>query len=401
MKIKYFNKEYYCFLFLTAATFIQITAFTSCIADITSMPIKIILSNSSATLSPGESLTLTANVFPDEATNKEVVWSSSDPTIAEVNNGVVTALQEGIASINVSSISGNIAVSCLLTVVYTGPKVVIEKAPRIIATGEQLKLKASISPEGNTPNVTLKWSSSDEVVATVNNEGVVTAISPGKVSISTTATTGEYWPATFDLTVFSGAFCMITINLRSATNSTFTCNGIGSIFIDWGDDTPVASHNIKNQLSEYSHKYTNVNSPYTITILGESTTQFQCYDLKETKNLNIEKIELISRNSLGILKCNHTQLDYLDVSGCTSIIELKCNNNKLTKLDLINNIALQNIDCSYNQLNTQSLNDLFHSLHNNFSNKSINIYGNPGYSSSDNRIARNKGWRFYNHWGFY
>ncbi|MDR2026560.1 MAG: Ig-like domain-containing protein [Prevotellaceae bacterium] len=64
------------------------------------------LDQSRFTLAVGDSKTLTAVVSPDNATNKEVRWSSSDTEIATVDNGVVTAVAEGSASIIVTAVDG-------------------------------------------------------------------------------------------------------------------------------------------------------------------------------------------------------------------------------------------------------------------------------------------------------
>jgi uncharacterized protein YjdB len=75
----------------------------------------ITLSQAAATLIEGETLTLTATITPDNATDKTVTWSSSDATVATVDaNGKVTAVAEGAAAIIATA--GDKTAVCVVTV---------------------------------------------------------------------------------------------------------------------------------------------------------------------------------------------------------------------------------------------------------------------------------------------
>ena len=76
------------------------------------------LDRTSAEIIKGESMTLTATVAPSNATNKNVIWTSSDPSVATVSqSGVVTALEFGTTTISVNSFDGNKSATCVVTVV--------------------------------------------------------------------------------------------------------------------------------------------------------------------------------------------------------------------------------------------------------------------------------------------
>jgi uncharacterized protein (TIGR02145 family) len=80
----------------------------------------ITLSQTEATLGPGDMLTLTATVLPENATNRHVSWRSSNPALATVVGGEVTALANGNVTIRAITEEGDIEAVCLLTVNWLG-----------------------------------------------------------------------------------------------------------------------------------------------------------------------------------------------------------------------------------------------------------------------------------------
>ena len=82
------------------------------------------LNASSGELTVGGEATLVATVLPETASNKAVTWSSSKPTVASVNNGVVKALTEGTATITATTVDGGFTASYALTVKKVQPAVV-------------------------------------------------------------------------------------------------------------------------------------------------------------------------------------------------------------------------------------------------------------------------------------
>ena len=83
------------------------------------------LNKTSATISKGDSLTLTATLEPSNATDKSITWSTSNSKVASVENGVVTAVSAGTATITASSDNGK-AASCKVTVVVPAPVLSLE-----------------------------------------------------------------------------------------------------------------------------------------------------------------------------------------------------------------------------------------------------------------------------------
>ncbi len=70
------------------------------------------LDKTSVELTEGDETTLTATITPENATNKNITWTSSDENIVTVDNGKVTAIKEGTATIAVTTEDGNKSATC-------------------------------------------------------------------------------------------------------------------------------------------------------------------------------------------------------------------------------------------------------------------------------------------------
>ena len=159
----------------------------SCVVNVTPILVDLItLSPGEASLKAGETVTLTATVKPDDATDKTVTWTTSDASVATVNNGVVTAVKIGTATITAKA--GDKSATCAISVVPTPvTSVTLDKPSASLKVGETVTLTATVKPDDATDK-TVTWTTSDASVATVNN-GVVTAVKIGTATI--TAKAGE------------------------------------------------------------------------------------------------------------------------------------------------------------------------------------------------------------------
>ena len=91
----------------------------TCAVTVTAAPVPVSgvsLNKDSTSLTVGDTETLTATITPDNATNKNVTWSSDTPSVASVNNGVVTAVAPGTATITVTTVDGGFTATCAVTV---------------------------------------------------------------------------------------------------------------------------------------------------------------------------------------------------------------------------------------------------------------------------------------------
>lgn len=141
-----------------------------------------------------ETAQLTAEVIPSYADNTRVTWKSSDESVVTVDEkGKVTAVGNGTATITATSVSGNYTATVAVTVKIPVEieKISIEAEKETLTKiGESTELKVKIEPE-NADAQKLIWKSGDEMIATVDENGKVTAIGNGTVIITVTTEDGK------------------------------------------------------------------------------------------------------------------------------------------------------------------------------------------------------------------
>src|SRR5699024_5003512 len=130
---------------------------------------------------------LNSTVAPSTATNKAVSYKSSDEAVATVSsNGTVTGVAEGDATITVTTKDGSKTAKCELTVTakqipVTG--VTLDKSTLSLEEGATATLIATIEPS-NASYKAVSFTSSDDAIATVDNDGLVTAVAAGSADIT-------------------------------------------------------------------------------------------------------------------------------------------------------------------------------------------------------------------------
>lgn len=184
---------------------------------------KVTLSEKTQNIEVGATVQLTATVEPSNATDKRVFWTSSNPNVVAVNNGVIVAISSGYSFITATSADGIHSDVC---VVWVTPAIVrvtkfnVSPIKKSMYIGDTTNLTTTIEP-ANATNKTVYWSSSNPEVATVAN-GVVTAVGQGTTTI--TATLYDYkLPINYgDSYTYPGdkiltTTCVITVSKKSAT----------------------------------------------------------------------------------------------------------------------------------------------------------------------------------------
>ncbi|MBQ3137067.1 MAG: Ig-like domain-containing protein [Clostridia bacterium] len=149
----------------------------------------------------GETLQLKATVLPADATDKTVIWTSSDSSVAKVSSsGTVTAVKSGVALITATTKDGNKTVSCSVTVLQNVSAVTLENAQLTVNRGESVLLDAVVEP-ADAFNKNVVWTFENEEIVTVDEYGWLTGVNCGKTTVKATTVDGGL-----------SATCLVTVN---------------------------------------------------------------------------------------------------------------------------------------------------------------------------------------------
>lgn len=143
------------------------------------------------TIVKGEAFILTPAFTPAEPSNTNIIWTSSNESVAKVNSaGKVTGVSGGVAIITGTTEEGGYTVICTVTVVEKVTTVSLNHSSYRLAKGKTVKLKATVTSNTAT-NSKVKWTSNKKKIATVTSKGLVKGKKVGTCVIKATATDGS------------------------------------------------------------------------------------------------------------------------------------------------------------------------------------------------------------------
>ena len=236
----------------------------SCVVTVSKVVVEsVTLSKSTLTLNVGGSSVLTATIEPSNAEDKNLVWTSSNSLVATVQNGAVTAVGPGTATIMVSTADGSETATCTVTVKGEVTGITLDRTSVSMTKGDTDNLKYVLQPEG-TGGYTVSWTSSDTGVVTVSN-GKITAIGPGTATI--TATVGG--------TQFSAVCAVTVVGSSTEVDKTTEKNEDGSVTTAVTEKIDAGSGTSVNKVTETTTKENETTSSvitYTLETKGSKVT---------------------------------------------------------------------------------------------------------------------------------
>lgn len=277
----------------------------TCTVNVSAIKVnEIILNPTRMSLRKGGSGQIVATIKPSNATDKDIVWITSDSSVAKVDSsGKVTGVNEGTATITAKTKDGKVVATCTVNIMtdYVPAKEInLSMDETSINEGTFEQVYATIKPENATER-NLIWSSSDESIATVDSTGKVTGISNGTAVITARTEDGS-------------VSSTITVTVKTPTYD-------GDVEAYDEDKDPI-TWNGSNDLKIFSESVYNLDgvlapeSENTYKFIVKNNTKYKIkYNINfvETNNYNINMQYKLKKNDSYIIN-NYSRPDALEVN---------------------------------------------------------------------------------------
>ena len=308
-----------------------------------------------------DTATLTATVYPENATNKTVSWNAVPEGVVEltVDGAVCTvkALKEGEAVVMVTAADGRFTATCTVTVPPVLPESIeLDQDELELVYGDSTTgtatLTAAVFPE-NTTDKRVRWTADPEGVVTLtdNGDGSCTVTALGVESATVTAVSVANSAVT--------AACRISVDYPYLTNTALikviddraTDIEGNRISVGWtkeSDGTVKLTPENRQKIRAVTEL--RIVNAYLSDLGG--IEYFTGLTYLDCRSNNLETLDVTKNTALTTLDCGGNNLTTLDVTKNTALTHLSCGNNNLTTLDVTKNTALTELFCGYNRLTT-------------------------------------------------
>lgn len=230
---------------------------------------SVTIDKTAVTVYIGKSETVTAKVLPDTANNQALNWEIDDSDVATVSSGRITGKAVGTATVRATTKDGsNITKEIKVTVLQQINTITLDKTSETLKVGQNATLVASISPI-KPSNAGLVWSSDNDKVAKVNQNGVITATGRGSTIIWCKAADGAGAKAQCRVTVTQP---VTAIRLNNANVSLFTGK---NVYLS-ATVTPSNANNTKVTWASSNTKVANVSASGYVTAIAAGTAVITC-----------------------------------------------------------------------------------------------------------------------------
>lgn len=190
--------------------------FTASCPVTVSQPLQgIALSNIDLVINRTDNADINCTLTPADTTDTDITYEIADNSIAKLNGSKVVAVGNGTTTLTAAC--GKIKANAQITVTTAPTEIQLDSIEGVLTVGNTHTVRATLLPE-TTTDTTLVWSVSDETIATVDENGTVTAQSPGNCVV-TAATPDGALKATYSLTVKAKQTVKAASNTSTTTPS--------------------------------------------------------------------------------------------------------------------------------------------------------------------------------------
>ena len=190
--------------------------FTASCPVTVSQPLQgIALSNIDLVINRTDNADINCTLTPADTTDTDITYEIADNSIAKLNGSKVVAVGNGTTTLTAAC--GKIKANAQITVTTAPAEIQLDSIEGVLTVGNTHTVRATLLPE-TTTDTTLVWSVSDETIATVDENGTVTAQSPGNCVV-TAATPDGALKATYSLTVKAKQTVKAASNTSTTTPS--------------------------------------------------------------------------------------------------------------------------------------------------------------------------------------
>lgn len=215
----------------------------------------------------GQTYTLAARITPSDATDKSVTWSSSNPSVATVDNtGKITAVELGSATVTATAANGGPSDACAVTVSRPANGLTLDRNSASLSVGQSITLIPTLYPS-DAPNPKVYWSTTNAYVASVDRNGTVTAKGFGVTTITAVSANGGH-----------KATCAVTVNSLGAPAAGASSASYNSVRVSWAASGGASGYEIYRAASvggKYSRIASTTSLSYTDKGLAAKTYYYK------------------------------------------------------------------------------------------------------------------------------
>ena len=317
----------------------------TCKVTVTPKTIKvesISLNSTSEEIIKGRQITLVAQILPYNASDKTVTWTSNNENIATVNNGVVTAINEGTAIITAKSNNGKTA-TCNIKVVPDPliPREIVVNTENVeIIEGLKYQLTSSIIPD--TASQEIRWESKNNAIAIVDSTGMIRGLMPGETEIVGTSVTNTAITKTIKVKVLEKQITNVEIS-KTPNKLTYIQN-YETLDLTGGMIKVYYDNNTQEEISMTSNLVSVEGFNNSLTrVLNIAVTYSKAPDIKMSFQVEIipVEIETIKIGSYPNKTIYISENDEIDLTGGTIIVYYTNKTEKEVKMTDVDSISYE------------------------------------------------------------